>query len=283
MAPLSGNFVGCSRSPTEYENSRGPGVRAGELPGKHLGHSYIRSKSPTRPQGPRAMVVPGYIASSGVPGSPLFFLDGRVRFSLQDETTPMPSDLSTNTVSIPREPCGSNRYLPVLGVCLRLCLPVLFSCKSNTVQHKTEDEIKAKRFISESIQKGANVNELTIFPDQSALHTAARFGWADSVELLLAHGADPHMTDTHGSTPLHEAVGPHSPRFTTTVQLLVQHHADVNAKDQYGRTPLHKAAESGNNDLVTMLLEAGADINATNSLGNMPIHEAAGSGSVQVS
>lgn len=51
---------------------------------------------------------------------------------------------------------------------------------------------------------GAGVNERACF-HATALHTAARYGQADVVELLLAAGADPTLRDVLGDAPADEA------------------------------------------------------------------------------
>jgi ankyrin repeat protein len=62
---------------------------------------------------------------------------------------------------------------------------------------------------------------------------------ADTVQVLIEHGADVTMQDDAHSTPLHLASSKGS---FETVQLLLQHGADVAAQDGNNRTPLHLAS-----------------------------------------
>lgn len=163
-----------------------------------------------------------------------------------------------------------------------LSLVVLFSCKSSTVPEKTVDELKAEQFINETIQKNADVDEVTIFPDQPVLLTAARFGWIDAVRLLLSHGADPNTGDGRGSTALHEAADSIAPGSAAIVELLIHYGARPTANDSNGRTPLHLAARAGNKSAAELLLNNGAAVTATDVLGFMPIHDAARAGSTEV-
>ncbi|MGH2524697.1 MAG: ankyrin repeat domain-containing protein, partial [Anaerolineales bacterium] len=62
------------------------------------------------------------------------------------------------------------------------------------------------------------------------MHLAAQWGQKETLELLLAHGADATARDQHGSTPLHIMAG-HSTR-TEIAELLLTHGANLNAQDE---------------------------------------------------
>ena len=62
---------------------------------------------------------------------------------------------------------------------------------------------------------------------------------AETVRVLIEHGADVTMQDRAHSTPLHLASSRGS---TETVRLLLQHGADVATQDENNRTPLHLAS-----------------------------------------
>jgi ankyrin repeat protein len=55
-------------------------------------------------------------------------------------------------------------------------------------------------------EKGFNIDEMTIFDGQSALHLCAARGDWQRVELLVIVGADLALQDTKGNTPLHVVV-----------------------------------------------------------------------------
>ena len=78
------------------------------------------------------------------------------------------------------------------------------------------------------------------------------------MDLLLKHGANPNLGDTHSKTPLHFAA---SQGDVAAVQALLSHGADANVKDYVGDTPLIAAAYGNNIKVVKLLLAHGADVN----------------------
>jgi ankyrin repeat protein len=108
-------------------------------------------------------------------------------------------------------------------------------------------------------------------PDGFApLSLAAFFGHPDTVDALLAAGADVNAAsrETMKLTPLASALATGQNRIART---LIDHGANVNAKGDSDVTPLHTAAARGNIEAATMLLEHGADINASTTDGKKPI------------
>ena len=92
----------------------------------------------------------------------------------------------------------------------------------------------------------------------TALHYAARQGFAETVQLLLSLGADP---DAHacGATPLHRAA---YAGHADVCALLLARQPDLSLVDEsFGdrRTALHKAAAEGHADVYRLLVDAGAD------------------------
>ncbi|CAG0904238.1 unnamed protein product [Cyprideis torosa] len=89
------------------------------------------------------------------------------------------------------------------------------------------------------------------------------------VELLLAHGADPNITNREEETsPLHQA------KSAETAELLIANGAVVNAKDGDGDTPLVLATENNRHSVVEVLLANRADPNIANRYGTSPLHRA---------
>ena len=89
------------------------------------------------------------------------------------------------------------------------------------------------------------------------LLTCARTGRLEAVELLLAHGANPNVTDDwKGQTALMWAV---AEDHVAVVETLVAHGADVNVTAT-GLTPLLLAVQLGKEASMRTLLAAGADV-----------------------
>ncbi len=111
------------------------------------------------------------------------------------------------------------------------------------------------------------------------LHFSTRQTCKEIVQLLLARGADPKITNRYGSMPLHAAA------FNGNVEiarLLLEHQADPMALFSNDWTPLHVAATNGHVGVARLLLEHQANPMAETGGGNTPLHEAAGSGHLQV-
>ena len=63
---------------------------------------------------------------------------------------------------------------------------------------------------------GRQPSSVTDREGQTALYGAARLGWANVVDYLLAKGADPNVVDAHGLTPVDAAMGRTGGRETRT-------------------------------------------------------------------
>ena len=108
----------------------------------------------------------------------------------------------------------------------------------------------------------------------TAFLIAARANDVDVMRELLAHGADPLIPTSNGTTPLMMAAGVgHQPGITRSmesealeaVSLCVEVGADVNAVNEAGDTALHGAAWREQADsLVRFLADRGADLDAKN-------------------
>ncbi|KAF8182894.1 hypothetical protein BJ912DRAFT_561132 [Pholiota molesta] len=129
---------------------------------------------------------------------------------------------------------------------------------------------------------------------------AARNGYLYVIQLLVAHGADPTITDSQGYNSLHlvthsSSIMPllyllHQPinvdsrdsqghtslmwaayqGDALSVDLLLRHGANTNLKDDAGLTPLHWAVVRGNRVAIRRLIEKGADLVAKDGEGRTP-------------
>lgn len=92
----------------------------------------------------------------------------------------------------------------------------------------------------------------------TALHLAAAFGTPQAVDMLIQHGAqiDAVAKNPQRNQALHAALS--LSRNAQTVKLLLAHGADPNAIQVAGFTPLFSAAAANRLDLAEMLIESGA-------------------------
>ena len=119
-----------------------------------------------------------------------------------------------------------------------------------------------------------------IFPPNFVLFEAAGTGNTKLAQWMLTAGANVNIrgsTWDRRETPLHRAVG-----HEDTVQMLLAYGADVNAKTDEGVTPLLYAALNGHLKVVDLLIKHGADVNARGTRGNSALILAAREGHFQV-
>jgi ankyrin repeat protein len=128
-----------------------------------------------------------------------------------------------------------------------------------------------------AIVNGANVNARTEEDERTPLMLAmmdTRFA-PELIEALINAGADVHLRDETGGTPLMYAAG-NNPN-TEMITVLVKAGADVNVNDDNGYTPLILAAYNNTNpEMITILLELGADPKMKNRYGMTAIEYAKG-------
>ncbi|XP_077439797.1 cyclin-dependent kinase 4 inhibitor C [Vanacampus margaritifer] len=114
------------------------------------------------------------------------------------------------------------------------------------------------------LQNGAAVNGYNTF--QRTPLQVVKLGSTLLVEALLKAGADPNLRDpVLGLTVIHDAA---REGFADTVQTLLAHGGDANVADVRGNLPLHLAAKWGRVEVVRVLLGATADPVKVNSDGD---------------
>ncbi|MDP6753062.1 MAG: ankyrin repeat domain-containing protein, partial [Verrucomicrobiota bacterium] len=86
-------------------------------------------------------------------------------------------------------------------------------------------------------------------------HWAAGAGKVNTMELLIALGADVDALSNSHTTPLHQAVLHNRPEAAA---LLIRNNADLNSQNKSGHTPLDYATANRWEDLIRLLQTAGA-------------------------
>ncbi|HEX6992785.1 MAG TPA: ankyrin repeat domain-containing protein [Gammaproteobacteria bacterium] len=168
-----------------------------------------------------------------------------------------------------------------------------------------QNELSALDVAEMLLERGADVNvRLTSMPPYRAkldrgndmmlnagttpLLRAAKAGDVPAIKLLLAHGADPALTNRDGIDPLMAAAGLGTAEQDTTgrykteeqaiesIRLLIEAGLDVNATDRRGRTAAHGAALQGYNDVLRFLASVGARLDVEDRNGHTPLDTALG-------
>ena len=139
------------------------------------------------------------------------------------------------------------------------------------LDHGADPNIRTERTPGFGIRVKGHLGNIT---GGTAFLIAARANDVDVMRELLAHGADPFIPTSNGTTPLMMAAGVgHQPGITRStesealeaVSLCVEVGADVNAVNEAGDTALHGAAWREQADsLVQFLADRGADLDAKN-------------------
>jgi ankyrin repeat protein len=109
-------------------------------------------------------------------------------------------------------------------------------------------------------------------PEAVALYYAARLGFRDLAEVLIAKHPE-HVNAKGGRdvTPIHVAA---FAGHADILSLLLKHGADVDGKGILGQTPLHRASINGKLEAGKRLLDRGADINARRNNSWTPLYQA---------
>jgi len=130
--------------------------------------------------------------------------------------------------------------------------------------------MERNRFALMALIAGLLINPGCFWQPQDLLEAAARND-VSAAARFLERGADIHIRDEFGGTPLHYAA--HF-GYMDMIEFLVNGGADVNAQDGDGDTPLHEAVRAGHVDAVRLLLQNGADVTIRGMGGDTPLEDA---------
>ena len=179
----------------------------------------------------------------------------------------------------PRQPKATPLYYASLcGLCdLVKCLATTHPWDVNasggvydTALHAAcvQREINTARAL---LEHGANIHIIDE-RGRSPLHSASRRGHADVVELLLQYGADVDIEEAETLwTPLHFAA---QNGELEICRLLLEYGATIDKTTNQQETPLHVTSRSGNLEIARFLIEQGADITSRHNRGWTPLHMA---------
>lgn len=125
----------------------------------------------------------------------------------------------------------------------------------------------------------AKLAEKNIPYTEGAFAGAVEDGDTGAVDLFLAAGMRPDVTDASGRTPLINAASRGHDQIS---RKLLSSGADVNARDRGGSTALMEAAQGDHKETARVLLEAGADVNARDGDGRTALVRAAARGHAEM-
>lgn len=117
------------------------------------------------------------------------------------------------------------------------------------------------------LHRGADLDKLRNFWDETPLFPAVRESFTEAASLLLSLGLDAKQKSHTGETPLHLAAEKWDVKI---VRELIANGAELEAKNRNQRTPLHVAAHANRMKIVQALLDAGADPFAKDKNGKTP-------------
>lgn len=107
---------------------------------------------------------------------------------------------------------------------------------------------------------------------KTALHVSCLKGYAETVQILLAAGADVKATDEEGNTPVHHSVfRKDKPRV---LEILLANGPWFDLVNFKMTSVLHLAVQREHINCVKTLVEHGCNVNIQNQLGDTPLHDA---------
>ena len=121
------------------------------------------------------------------------------------------------------------------------------------------------------IDHSQTVNSRGFDDESTALHLAARRGYAEIARFLLDNGADVNARDKRKSTPLHEAS---TEGHAEVVRVLMEHGVDITARNDAGNHPVILAFAWGRVEVSRVFLEFGVDPMGNDINGWPPLHRA---------
>ncbi len=149
------------------------------------------------------------------------------------------------------------RLLNVKGLCGRT--PLLYAVSGVS---PTSDREAASELAMFLLSQGADVHVADRW-GVSPLHYAAAYEHRKLVEALIRRGANVKATSNYGKTPFHYATS------KEVMKLFIANGADVSAKDRWGRTALFDSSL----ERAAVLLKLGLDPNQRDDDGKTPLHE----------
>ena len=109
----------------------------------------------------------------------------------------------------------------------------------------------------------------------TALHMAAAAFHRSAAESLIRHGASCRARNRRGAEPLHYAADANRwepDAQKDTIEYLLAVGADPNALDKSGVSPLHRAVRTRASEAVRALLAGGAEVRSPNRNGSTALH-----------
>eukprot|EP00042_Codosiga_hollandica_P048696 m.549260 g.549260 ORF g.549260 m.549260 type:complete len:698 (-) comp57724_c1_seq5:1847-3940(-) len=157
-------------------------------------------------------------------------------------------------------------------------------CKRGMTAVHYATEGNSRELFDLLFQQGTEDLNAQTHAGRTALMLAAEFDRIESIQVLLASGADSSLRDDVGRTVLHYAVSRESPRVLEALR--ASSVAEINIQDEDGWTPLmcttvstrYEIDQAGRLNVIKLLLSHGALVHLTNKKGESAKHLAAKAG-----